>query len=499
VAASTGGHRRRTLAEQADRVVGYFRHAEPQPAVSRSAFSVDVAIAAAATIAALLTAIHGYLLVHSAGIGITPHPSRSPGAPPHPPPPGHLLPGLPVIQPIHAWALVFVMLTTAPLAFRRRYPTGAFCVILAAIIITSGYLTVIGVGSAIFAAYCAVVYSTHRRLALLVLAGGAITVAAAYPEVTPEIPERYTALLVLVPTAALGNMMRVWRRRASDSAERLHRAQAQHEADMLRALDLERARIASELHDVVTHNVSVMVVQAGAARRVLESSPGEGKATEAARIAREALLAVEASGRNAMTDLRHLLGLLAPASAEQASAEQASAGQAAGAAPLEGGSFRPQPTVAQIPALLGRVCSAGLPVELNVVAPAGSPRPLPPGVDLVVYRVVQEALTNVIKYAPQARTVVQLEYRPRELRVTVSNDQTPTDPVPGPPPVRGGRGLLGLRERVAIYAGDLDAGPRPGGGWRVSARIPLESVPGGQQDGEQEVQVIRTEFQATSR
>jgi len=505
VASSTGGHRRRTLAEQADRLVGYFRHAEPQPALSRSAFRVDVAIAAAVTIAALVTAVHGYLLVRNGNIGVTPTPSGLPGTPPHPPPPGHLLPALPVRQPIRAWELLFVMLGTAPLAFRRRYPIGAFCTILVAIIITSGYLTVVTVGSAIFAAYCAVVYSRHRRLALLTLAGGAVTLAAAYPYVTPEVPERYTALLVLVPTVALGNMMRVWRRRAGDSAERLRRAQAEHEADTLRALDLERARIASELHDVVTHNVSVMVVQAGAARRVLESSPDEGKATEAARIAREALLAVEASGRSAMTDLRHLLGLLAPASAEQAAGAAAlGAGGTAGsqAGPADGSaSFRPQPSVAQIPALLGRVCSAGLPVELNVVAPAGTPRPLPPGVDLVVYRVVQEALTNVIKYAPRARTVVRLDYRPRELRVTVSNDEPPAeaaDSTPGPPPVRGGRGLLGLRERAAIYAGDLDAGPRPGGGWRVSARIPLESVADGQQDGEQEVQVIRTEFQATS-
>ena len=478
------------LAGWVDRVVGYFRHAEPQPALSRSAFRADIAIAAAATIAALVTTIQGYLLVGNGNDAVTPTPSGSPGAPPQPPPPGHLLPVLHGAPSIPAWALVFVAATTVPLAFRRRYPIGAFCVILVAIIITSSYLTVITVASAIFAAYCAVVYSRYRRLALLALAGGAITVAAAYPQVTPEIPERYTALLVLLPTAALGNMMRVWRQRAGDSAERLRRAQAEHAADTLRALDLERARIASELHDVVTHNVSVMVVQAGAARRVLESSPDEA---EAARIAREALLAVEASGRNAMTDLRHLLGLLAPASAEQA----------AGAATLGNGSasIRPQPSVAQIPALLGRVCSAGLPVELNVVAPAGTPRPLPPGVDLVVYRVVQEALTNVIKYAPQARTVVRLEYRPRELRVTVANDERPTeaaDPMPGSSAVPGGRGLLGLRERVAIYGGDLDAGPRPGGGWRVSATIPLESVADGQPDGEQEVQVIRTEFQATS-
>ncbi|MGH3193974.1 MAG: sensor histidine kinase, partial [Streptosporangiaceae bacterium] len=194
------------------------------------------------------------------------------------------------------------------------------------------------------------------------------------------------------------------------------------------------------------------------------------------------------------------------AAASGAAASGAAAPGAGGvsyvAGPVDGSaSFRPQPSVTQIPALLGRVCSAGLPVELNVVAPAGAPRPLPSGVDLVVYRVVQEALTNVIKYAPQARTVVRLEYRPRELRVTVSNDERPAeaaDSMPGPPQVSGGRGLLGLRERVAIYGGDLDAGPRPGGGWRVGVMIPLESVPDGQPDGEKEVQVIRTEFQATS-
>ena len=126
---------------------------------------------------------------------------------------------------------------------------------------------------------------------------------AAYPNTTPPVPARFTALLVLLPTVAVGMAIRVWRRRAGESAERLRLAQQEHEAQTRRAVALERARIASEMHDVVTHNVSVMVVQAGAARRVLDSSPGD---------AREALLAVEASGRTAMTELRHLLGLLAP-------------------------------------------------------------------------------------------------------------------------------------------------------------------------------------------
>jgi signal transduction histidine kinase len=240
-------------------------------------------------------------------------------------------------------------------------------------------------------------------------------------------------------------MMRGWRRRAGDSAERLRRAEAEHEDQTRRAVEAERARIASDLHDVVTHNVSVMVVQAGAARRVLDSSPDD---------AREALLAVEASGRTAMTELRHLLGLLAPSGGS-------------GGDPV----LVPQPGLGQVGSLVDRVRAAGLPVELMVTGA----RPLPPGVGLAAYRVVQEALTNVLKHAGQARTAVSIEYRPRELLITVSDEGAPRDQG-AYPAAAGGRGLIGLRERIAVYQGELDAGPRPGGGWRVVARIPLDAV-----------------------
>ena len=193
-------------------------------------------------------------------------------------------------------------MTTAPLAFRRTYPITAFCVIMAGVF-PGGHTTSITYAAVILAAYSAAAYSPYRRAALLAVLAAAVIVTAAYPNTTPPVPERYTALLILVPTVAVGVAIRVWRRRAGESAERLRVAEAEHEAQTRRAVALERARIASEMHDVVTHNVSVMVVQAGAARRVLDSSPGE---------AREALLAVEASGRTAMTELRHLLGLLAP-------------------------------------------------------------------------------------------------------------------------------------------------------------------------------------------
>jgi signal transduction histidine kinase len=340
------------------------------------------------------------------------------------------------------------MLTTAPLAFRRRYPAGTFCVIMVAVLATSGHSTTVTFAAVLFAAYSAILYSPYRRLALLCVFTAAVIVTAAFPNTTPPVPARFTALLVLLPTAAVAAGMRTWQRRAGDSAERLRLAQAEHEAQTRRAVEAERARIASELHDVVTHNVSVMVVQAGAARSVLSSSPEQ---------AREALLAVEGSGRTAMGELRHLLGLLAPAGEEEEVA------------------LVPQPGLGQVQALVDRVRGAGLPVELIVTEGA---RPLPPGVDLAAYRVVQEALTNVLKHGGGARAVVRLAYGERELVITVTDDGSPAGY--GPPGSAGsrdaGRGLIGLRERLGLYGGELDAGPRPGGGWRVRARIPLEPV-----------------------
>jgi signal transduction histidine kinase len=419
--------------------------------VSPAARTADAAIAVVATIAAVLAVIIQARRSGGANIFFI-----RPGALPVRLGPGHGALPSPAI-------LLAAALTTAPLAFRRIYPITAFCVILGAVIATSKNTTSITFAAAIFAAYSAVAYSRFRQLALLSVLAGAFVVTAAYPDTTPPVPERFTALLVLIPTVSVGVAIRVWRGRARESAERLRRAEAGHEAETRRAVEGERARIASEMHDVVTHNVSVMVVQAGAARRVLDSSPDE---------AREALLAVEASGRTAMTELRHLLGLLVM------EAEAEGAGDAV---------LTPQPGVAQIPALVARLCGAGMPVELSVEAPGGTPPALPPGIDLAAFRVVQEALTNVMKHAGQAQTTVRLDYRPRDLLITVSDDGPPPESAPAPAaaaagsragrrsePASGGRGLIGLRERIAVYGGELDAGPRPGGGWRLAARIPLE-------------------------
>jgi signal transduction histidine kinase len=205
---------------------------------------------------------------------------------------------------------------------------------------------------------------------------------------------------------------------------------------------------------------------------VLASSPDNARE---AQTAIEALLAVEASGRTAMGELRHLLGLLAPADGDEAV-------------------LVPQPGVGQVPSLVERVWAAGLRAGLSVTGE----RALPPGVDLAAYRVVQEALTNVIKHAGAAGAAVTMEYRPDDLLITVTDDGRPAGPVSSG---TGGRGLIGLRERIALYGGELDAGPRPGGGWRVRARIPLEGSArlGEQGDRGGSSRPVRPQFLATPR
>jgi signal transduction histidine kinase len=343
-------------------------------------------------------------------------------------------------------AAVAAVSTSLPLAARRLLPLTTFWVLLAAMAATSHYSTLATFVAVVFAAYNAVVRSRFRGPALLSLGLAAVAVMAIFPNSSPPIPARATPIALFIPIAIVGNAVHIWRRRAGDSQDRLRRLAAEHEEATRRALEVERSRIASELHDVVTHNVSVMVVQAGAARRVLDDAPDD---------AREAMLAVESSGRAAMTELRHLLGLLGPPGA----ADEAPA-TAAGTAQV----LSPQPGLGQLRSLLDPVAAAGLPVELHV---CGKQRELPPGLDLAAFRVVQEALTNVIRHAGHARAEIRLDYRPDELVVEIADDGTTGGAGSTP-----GRGLLGLRERVEMYGGNLDAGLRPGGGWLVRARIP---------------------------
>ena len=346
---------------------------------------------------------------------------------------------------------------------------------------SSYYVPPVAIGTAVFAAYSAIAHSRYRNLAIAMVSVTTVAATVVLGHTLPRIPGPVTAIIAIATACAAGLGIRVLRRRLADSTARLRRAAADAEAATQRALAAERARIASELHDVVTHNVSVMIVQAGAARKIMATSPTD---------AEDALLAVEATGREAMTELRNLLGLLSPAAdgresgsgvcpeaagagADVGSSALTGAAAAAGTAaavaapgPRPGGgsaALRPQPGLGELDALVGRVSAAGLPVELRV---SGQPRPLSPGADLAAYRVVQEGLTNVLRHAGRAAATVGVEWG-EELVITVSDDGDGRDSDGTP-----GRGLIGLRERLALYGGELAAGPRPGGGWQVRAAMP---------------------------
>ena len=207
------------------------------------------------------------------------------------------------------------------------------------------------------------------------------------------------------------------------------------------AVGEERARIARELHDVVAHSVGAMVAQAQGAGRVMERDPER---------AREALEAIERTGRSALDEMRRSLGVLRRTDAD---------------APLA-----PQPGLDEIAVLVAQARDSGLTVELVT---EGAPAPLPAGVDLSAYRIVQEALTNTLKHAGPVRTRIALRYRERELELEISDDgargRAPHDPMAN----GGGQGLVGMRERVALYGGELQTGHRPEGGFLVRASLPL--------------------------
>jgi len=251
-------------------------------------------------------------------------------------------------------------------------------------------------------------------------------------------------LVVFAITASIARGLRHRALLARELALRNERLEVEREAQAAAAVAEERRRIARELHDVVAHSVSVMVVQSGAARRVLDSEPDDAVA---------ALTEVERSGRQALSELRRLLGLMRDGDESAAARE-------------------PQPTLAGLEDLLKRARDAGLPVELHQ---EGDPYDLPMGCDLAAYRVVQESLTNALKHGGDgARATVLLRWTDDHLELDISDTgQGLTAVAPdGDGPL--GQGLVGMRERVALCGGDLQAGPSVRGGFRVHATIPKD-------------------------
>ena len=344
-------------------------------------------------------------------------------------------------RPPGTWTALAVA-TIAPLAWRRRYPlavVGVQAVAETATVILSGHLGFSGtlLSTLLIGAYSAGAYGRSRvwSLALVLVAGIVPGVTLGLTRLVGGIP----GVEAVIPLTAwlIGHSIRAHRRQVAGLQERALRLERERDATARAAVAEERARIARELHDVVAHAVSVMVVQAEAARRTLRRRPDESE---------EALRTVSATGSEALNELQHLLGVLAGDASRP--------------------ELEPAPGLRDLGSLVERVRAAGLLVELHL---DGEVRSLPRGLDLTAYRVVQEALTNVLKHAGTSQAVVRIRYAGDGLIIEV----TDTGRVPAQPNGTG-RGLVGMRERVAAYGGELETGPRSDGGYAVLARLPLE-------------------------
>jgi signal transduction histidine kinase len=359
---------------------------------------------------------------------------------------------------VPGWLVVAACAATAlPIAVRRLWPVAAFGTVLAAdtLLIASGGSGDPGVAVAL-ALYTVAVCAPSRRSLAALTGGLAVTVAAeAYAGVAGQPPLRGQTLVALIAATtavagagwAIGAAAREQRRYAAWFAEELAR----------RAVTDERLRIARELHDVISHSMTLITAKAGVTNYLLRSDPDE---------ARSALALIETTGRDALAEMRRLLGVLradgdsqprSDATAERATAERAAAGDGTGIARA------PAPGLSGLETLASQATAAGVRTRLDV----RGGRELPEAMALSVYRIVQEALTNVIKHAGPARCDIQVDLTGEHVTIDVSDDGCV------PPQAAAGHGLVGMRERVGLFGGEFTAGPRPDGGYRVAARLPL--------------------------
>jgi signal transduction histidine kinase len=340
-------------------------------------------------------------------------------------------------------AVILSLLQTLPLAFRRRAPLVAFVLTLVGVCAyyPLGYEVTDGTLATFVGVYTVAAYEDRRKslLGLGLLAFGMtwywLTRAEPFDPTTPI----WIGILGLL-SWGLGEYVRARRAYTADVealAERLERARA---LEARQAAWQERARLARELHDVIGHTVNVMVIQAGAGRRTLASDH---------RLAERAFQTIESTGREALEELDRLLGILWTEEDEP--------------------ELPPQPGLEQLHALVGRFEDAGLPVEITI---DGDEVPLPRSLDQSAYRIIQEALTNALRHAGGTIAHVAVCYRNDRLELEVANDGR-EDRRPRNHHQGGGRGLIGIRERVALFGGELDAGPSAGGGFVVRCRFPL--------------------------
>jgi signal transduction histidine kinase len=338
--------------------------------------------------------------------------------------------------------IVLAVVITGPLLMRRRFPFGAPLGVGVGVVIASfadnslvpfDFIAFLAGSAAVF--LLAQLRDWRQAVAGLAMAFG-VEAIVVRNDPRGQLGQFIFVSLIFTVVWVVGFTLGRKFAEADEAKERATRAEREREARARAAVADERARIARELHDVVGHSVSVMTVQASGVRRLLR--PEQERE-------REALLIVERTGREALAEMRRMVGVLRR--------------------PEEAPALAPQPSLEHVDRLVEQTREAGLPVELRV---EGEATELPAGVDLTAYRLVQEGLTNALKHARATRAEVVVNYGDSQIEVMVLDDGSGVGNGDG-----GGHGLVGMRERVSVYGGELDAGPRPGGGFRLRARLPL--------------------------
>ncbi len=337
---------------------------------------------------------------------------------------------------------LLVIGASAPIALRRQHPIP----VLAVVTVNQFVLEILdfhtgGWMSIFVALYTVAAHTSGRPLAITAKLFGLATLPLLIAGVmfsNLRIGELVSSIVFLIGSFMLGDYLKRRRRQAAEAAERDSIAARERELLARQQVQDERARIARELHDVVAHSVSLMIIQSGAARRSIVSSPVQ---------AEQALRELEATGRQAMDELRRVLGVLRTGE-------------------TDGTELTPQPTLADIRSLVSDDPTLNV-VLTEVGTPHGD---VPSSIGLSLYRVVQEALTNVRKHAgPVKHVEVTVTYEPRRIVVQVTDDGRGASVTP----TAGGHGLAGMRERMALCGGTVSAGPRQGGGWHVRASAPI--------------------------
>jgi signal transduction histidine kinase len=354
-------------------------------------------------------------------------------------------------------SITLLLLETLPLIVRRRWPIPVLAVTLAATVghalLVEGQIVNESLGALV--ALFTVAERYDRRVsvaaALVAAASFAAVIFSRAAGAQVAVTGFLSTMLAVVVVLALGDWSHTRRRYAAAIEENARLQEAERDDRARRAVEDERERIARELHDIVTHHVSVIVIQAGAGLTALDRRP-DG--------ARSALEAIDRTGREALTDMRRMLGILGETRETDGSPAAVDATR------------EPMPGLERLGRLIEEVRAAGLPVELSMDGVRPS---LDAGIELSAYRIVQEALTNALKHARGARARVRLAYEPRAIDIEVT-DEGGTGQRDIGDGASGGRGLIGMRERVALYGGDFEAAPTPTG-FRVHARLPIDPPP----------------------